>query len=449
MTLPSTPGAAASAASSHRPAHTRQELPAPPETPPPPPLTLHVGWVMWTRPTVVEAVVEEQPFQLPVPMPMPMPVPMPMPRPAAAAPVFRPIIERFLQGCASVYDLMVVTTSSIGRCERWEDAMALLDELRTLIDPSTGQPVKLDKIVINATMIVCVQAGRDAEALALFDEMVACGLQPCTNSYNTAIRICRRALKPDDALALLGHMREHGRNWGAGPDAGSYSGVIRACGLTGRIDDALQVFDTLLEEGPAFGVSPDNATYTAIITACGINGRHQDALRLFRQMRERGLTPDAINFANAISSCGAANADMLLEEGIVAGVFRASLGFDPALDMLDLHERAVLAGPRPVRAGHYPARHDGIHAGVARAIFRHLHARDAINRHTRIAVGWPGSGPVKEAIEHCMLAVGWEPAYMPRGGFGTLRNQTFLTGAGSDRGSGLNPYARDFVPDRR
>lgn len=276
-------------------------------------------------------------------------------------------VERFNAGALDLAALMKNTTRTISSCERsWTEAIGCVLELQKARHPATGEPVRPDCIVLNAAIKACARAGRDGEAIGLFNDIIA-----------------------------FGHT----------PDAGSYRGAISACAMAGNADDALGLYAHLKAHGPRYGVFAPTALYNSLLSVLGQNDRTQEARALYREMREDGPThhafPNAVTFTSAIWACGADMAQDLLEDAIAAGVFRPTLGYDAVANTLDLSNAGVLRMPDPASAG------CRVSSDVTRAIFRHLCRQGKLDPATRFVVGPNGPGRLWRALDDCMAEMGW------------------------------------------
>ena len=94
------------------------------------------------------------------------------------------------------------------------------------------------------------------------------GVKPDVLGCNQALAACARAARADEAIALLGEMRE---------DAGG-GGALG---------------------GGGGGVGVDVVTYNSAANACARARRPREALALLAQMRRDGIRPDTITCARA------------------------------------------------------------------------------------------------------------------------------------------------------
>lgn len=122
--------------------------------------------------------------------------------------------------------------------------------------------------------------GELAEALALFEEAVACGLEPELPAYTAIIKA---AVKKDDmgtALALLRRVFDSGLS----PDARLYNTLL--WGHTKRLEwsKAMQIL-RLME---AKGLVPDRLTYSYLLSCLVDCNQLEVAQSLWREMRDKG-----------------------------------------------------------------------------------------------------------------------------------------------------------------
>lgn len=317
-----------------------------------------------------------------------------------------PIVDGFNAGQANATtdNVLRVTSSCVNRLGKdWQAAVACLHALSRCCHPQTGE-----------------------------------GVYPNTITFNAAISACEKGGRPDKALQLFEHLLNEGPKFPAPvyPDTITYNAALSACEKGGQPDEALQLFEHLLNEGPKFPtpIYPGTITYSAALSACEKAGRADR----YPELLLRGINgvpgrPDT-------------------------QIFRPSLGFNRALNKLDLHERVALT--RLIRS---TERNPGVHPAIARAIFHVLLnepekilGSDAvgINDKTEFVVGQYGVGSVKAAIAQCMREQGWTPVNplmannRPNLGALVVQSQAGTTLAPSAT-TRLNPFAEEFKPRQR
>ncbi len=399
-----------------------------------------------------------------------------------------PIVDGFNAGQANATtdNVLRVTSSCVNRLGKdWQAAVACLHALSRCCHPQTGEGVYPNTITFNAAISACEKGGRPDKALQLFEHLLNEGpkfpapVYPDTITYNAALSAYKMGGQPDKALQLFEDLLNKGPKFPTPvyPDTITYNAALSACEKGGQPDKARQLFKHLLNEGPKFPspIYPDTITYNAALSACEKGGQPDEALQLFEHLLNEGpkfptpIYPGTITYSAALSACEkAGRADRypeLLLRGIngVPGrpdtqIFRPSLGFNRALNKLDLHERVALT--RLIRS---TERNPGVHPAIARAIFHVLLnepekilGSDAvgINDKTEFVVGQYGVGSVKAAIAQCMREQGWTPVNplmannRPNLGALVVQSQAGTTLAPSAT-TRLNPFAEEFKPRQR
>ncbi|CAM9754448.1 unnamed protein product [Scytosiphon promiscuus] len=153
----------------------------------------------------------------------------------------------------------------------------------------------------NCALTACKKAGRPQEAVALLREMRREGRHPDLISYNTTISACVKGREWQTALAILREMQRTEES-GVVPDVYSYGSVITACSTAGKVKLAVAVFDEMREAG----VSPDAFTFNSLATAYAKGGRWREALATLAEMSALGLVGDSVSYTAAIRACGRA-----------------------------------------------------------------------------------------------------------------------------------------------
>ena len=139
-------------------------------------------------------------------------------------------------------------------------------------------------------------------------------------------------------------------------------------------------------------------------------------------------------------------------------VFQPSLGFNPALNKLDFHERVALT-----RLTNPTERNPAVHPAVAQAIFHVLLKEPqkiwgpgaaGINDKTEFVVGQHGADSVKDIIAQCIREQGWTPVHplgtnnLPNLGALVVQPRQALPAPSATTGRKLNPFAKEFKPDQ-
>jgi pentatricopeptide repeat protein len=288
--------------------------------------------------------------------------------------------EEFKRGEIGPDNLLRLTTTRIGSCD-WELTSSCMAELRRF-------KVKANAITYSAAFVAC-------KSLA--------DLQDCL------LQMKHDHVKPDSAIcsnALLVLLR------------------LRLA------DEALDLFDTMVQQG----LEPDIQAYGIAFSACPMADRGDRALGYLAQMKASNLKPNADIYGHTISMCVSKGlnrqAQQYLEEAIVAGVYKSTLGYDEDNNELNFHVHAVQF--ERVEQNREPA----VPASVAKAIFRHHHTRGSINGQTEFVVGYRGINAVRAAIEECIRESGGTPAQSRNPGCISFAENSFVDAVPQARRAG-------------
>ena len=124
-----------------------------------------------------------------------------------------------------------------------------------------------------------------------------------SDTYNLAIRSCRRSANVQGALMLLHEMRDEEL---VRPDLISFNACLNSLSEAGDWKTAMR----LLGDMKAEGIQPDVISYHTTIYACGKANQWQTALQLFEDMQNDGLDPDDLTYTAVIHAlCQAGELD--------------------------------------------------------------------------------------------------------------------------------------------
>ncbi|URD96387.1 Pentatricopeptide repeat-containing protein [Musa troglodytarum] len=181
-----------------------------------------------------------------------------------------------------------------------------------------GAAVKLgfaDNIYVLPTLISMyaecgeLKSSRPGEALALFRELQATGLEPTDVTMLSLLSSCALL----GALELGKWIHEYVRKNGFGSFVKVNTALIDMYAKCGSLEDAIGVFD---EMG-----SKDTQAWSAMIVAYAIHGHGGRAISLFEEMLKEGIKPDGITFLGVLYACSHSGK---VEEGL--GYFRGMRG---------------------------------------------------------------------------------------------------------------------------
>lgn len=203
----------------------------------------------------------------------------------------------------------------------------LLAEARKLFDEAPER-----NLIVWTTMVSAyAQNSRADEALLLFEEMVAAGLEPSDATLSAVLSACARA----GGLAAGERVHAYMEEKGVAVGVVLGTALLDMYAKNGAVATARDLFDRMPER--------NIATWNAMICGLARHGRADEALRLFRELEgEAAVAPNDVTFVGVLSACCHAG---LLEAG--RGIFlsmRRDYGVEPKLEhcgcMVDLLGRS-------------------------------------------------------------------------------------------------------------
>jgi len=158
---------------------------------------------------------------------------------------------------------------------RVAEGLALVRAWKTRVPANT---------IIYSTLIKGCSLNRDADqALALFDEMRAEGVQANLVTLNTVIDACARGGK----LAAAAQVLELATEMGLEPDRITYSTLVKGFCIAGEIDQGLAV----MKSAEKRGLAADVFMYNTVMDHCTNLGRLGQVDKLYKEMLERNCSP--------------------------------------------------------------------------------------------------------------------------------------------------------------
>ncbi|XP_047067455.1 putative pentatricopeptide repeat-containing protein At3g25060, mitochondrial [Lolium rigidum] len=171
----------------------------------------------------------------------------------------------------------------------------LFDQARRLFELTTSRNI----VSWNALISQFAQSGRADEALGLFREMQASGLQPNSWSLVSALLACS-----DLGFFKLGKSIHGFILRRLELDCMAVTAVIDMYSKCGSLASAQMLFNRVS--------SRDLILWNVMIACCGAHGRGHDALSLFHEMKKTEVRPDHATFASLLSALSHSG---LVEEG--------------------------------------------------------------------------------------------------------------------------------------
>merc|ERR1719199_1065648 len=162
-----------------------------------------------------------------------------------------------MHAASVVPDMITYTTLVKGYCFSG-DVDAAFSVVREMQETSFLKP---DEILYNSLLDGCAKEHRVKEALDLFAQMRAQGVQPSNFTLCTLVKLLGRARRLPQAFAILEELCGKG---GLRPNVQVYTCLMTACVGNGQLDKALQLHDEVI----ASGCQPDQKLYNMLVRAC-------------------------------------------------------------------------------------------------------------------------------------------------------------------------------------
>lgn len=178
--------------------------------------------------------------------------------------------------------------SALGKYGRWREALNIFRNMR-------ANGVEPTAFSVACALNACAKAGEWEPALRLLEEKQE-EIELNVVCYNAAITACGIGRQPERALRLLRDMPK----LGIVPDIYNYNVVVRAFGQNGQWEEAIG----LLREAESTGIAVDDICYCAVIKACGEALQWEKAWGLFREMPSKGVRPNSAVYSSIIKACG-------------------------------------------------------------------------------------------------------------------------------------------------
>ncbi|KAM7252416.1 hypothetical protein ACFE04_024299 [Oxalis oulophora] len=146
-------------------------------------------------------------------------------------------------------------------------------------------------VLWNVMLVAYGQLDDLTESFSIFRQMLAEGILPNQSTYPSILRTCTSSGDLEQGFQIHTHVIKSGLH------LNGYVGsvLIDMYAKLGKPETAMEIFRRLSEK--------DVITWTSMIAGYMQNDLFINALGLFKEMLDRGIRPDNIVLANAISSC--------------------------------------------------------------------------------------------------------------------------------------------------
>lgn len=129
------------------------------------------------------------------------------------------------------------------------------------------------------------------EAVSLFHEMVASGIQPDKFTLSTIINACTGLGSIGLGKKIHGYLMKLGYD----SDPFSLNALVDMYAKMGILENAIIVFEEISQ--------PDIVSWNAVIAGCVLHEFHDRALDLFDQMKRSGTCPNMFTISSALKAC--------------------------------------------------------------------------------------------------------------------------------------------------
>ncbi|KAL8431786.1 hypothetical protein Efla_005008 [Eimeria flavescens] len=169
-------------------------------------------------------------------------------------------------------------------------ALKLLAEMK-----ASNQAIRPNTVMYSTLIKGCAQSKQAGgrlldQALVLFEEMAAQGVEVNTVTYNSLLDVCARVGAMDRAAMLLDDMLKKGIK----PDLITFSTIIKGYCAHGQMDKGLLLLKAMRQKN----INPDGVLYNSLLDGCVRAGRSSLCLELWREMQAQRIKPS--NFTLSI-----------------------------------------------------------------------------------------------------------------------------------------------------
>ncbi|PPD67099.1 hypothetical protein GOBAR_DD36022 [Gossypium barbadense] len=139
--------------------------------------------------------------------------------------------------------------------------------------------------------------GQIENCKAVFNAMLAEGIQPNIVSYNTLMAVYASHGMSKEAAAVFDQIKQNGFR----PDVVSYTSLLNAYGRSQLPEKAREIFDMMKRNN----CKPNLVIYNALIDAYGSNGLLPEAVEVLRQVEQDGIKPNIVSICTLLAPVGA------------------------------------------------------------------------------------------------------------------------------------------------
>mmetsp|Transcript_43170 Transcript_43170/g.169032 ORF Transcript_43170/g.169032 Transcript_43170/m.169032 type:complete len:408 (-) Transcript_43170:428-1651(-) len=177
----------------------------------------------------------------------------------------------------------------------------------------------IDEKTYEVLIDVLAKAGELKQAEEIYREVLARGIKPTRDMFQSIIKACGKYRALDNAFELHEQMVLSGIN----PNAATFNALMNGCRLagwsqaalspfvnrfkcstrfdiqrTGDVSRILQVIDMMWSSG----IAPDVVSYSSLVDAYGRIGRVEDAFATVDDMIAHGVEPNIVTFTHLINA---------------------------------------------------------------------------------------------------------------------------------------------------
>mmetsp|Transcript_43187 Transcript_43187/g.169109 ORF Transcript_43187/g.169109 Transcript_43187/m.169109 type:complete len:456 (-) Transcript_43187:189-1556(-) len=152
----------------------------------------------------------------------------------------------------------------------------------------------IDEKTYEVLIDVLAKAGELKQAEEIYREVLARGIKPTRDMFQSIIKACGKYRALDNAFELHEQMVLSGIN----PNAATFNALMNGCRLAGDVSRILQVIDMMWSSG----IAPDVVSYSSLVDAYGRIGRVEDAFATVDDMIAHGVEPNIVTFTHLINA---------------------------------------------------------------------------------------------------------------------------------------------------
>ncbi|MFQ6665919.1 hypothetical protein Gotur_032470 [Gossypium turneri] len=184
-----------------------------------------------------------------------------------------------------------IVINCLAKLGQYGKAMDIFNSMRD--ERADSRP---DIVTFTSIIYLYSVCGQIENCKAVFNAMLAEGIQPNIVSYNTLMAVYASHGMSKEADAVFDQIKQNGFR----PDVVSYTSLLNAYGRSQLPEKAREIFDMMKRNN----CKPNLLSYNALIDAYGSNGLLAEAVEVLRQMEQDGIKPNIVSICTLLAACG-------------------------------------------------------------------------------------------------------------------------------------------------